>query len=213
MSDTFKGALIFVGGLIVGAAGGGYAAYAITRRYFEKENRDAANELAEYYHKKYDDIPVKEEKDDTPESKSEGYKKVEAEEESYEKVSGIYRPEEPNAVVTDYRTLSGGGNGSSDIRPEQKPKRSRKKKPYIIDEATWDANEANYDKRFISYYEADNVLIDDESDTPIDIMNELGEQNFNDIEDYETPIIICNDQFKTMYMVEVVPGAWSEEGL
>lgn len=218
MNSTLKGVLIFVGGLVIGGAGGGYAAFAITKRYFEKENRDAANELAEYYHKKYNDIPEKEDRNDTSEHKEKSNEKVgrsiKEEKDIYEETSGIYRPsEEERKVVTNYSSISNRNGSPADPRPESKIKKGRKKKPYVIDEATWDANEANYDKRFISYYEADNVLIDDESDTQIDIWNELGEHNFNDIEDYETPIIIANDQFKTMYMVEVVPGAWSEEEL
>ena len=213
MNNTAKGILLFASGLILGAAGGGYAAYLYSKNHYEKEMADAAAEQAAYYHKKYNDIPVKEEKKDeqVPEEKGDEEIRPDTKEEyeTYEKASGIYRPKEPDRVVTDYKSAS--SSDDSDIKPGKK--KGKKKKPYVITQEIWDDNEMDYDKQFIKYYEADGVLIDEESDSPVDIMNQLGESNFNDIDDYEEPIFIANDQMREMYMVTVEPSAWSEEGL
>ena len=213
MNNTTKGILLFASGLIFGAAGGGCGVYFYCKKRYEKELSDYAAEQADYYHKKYNDIPVKEVQvsDESP-LKEKGNDKVKTEEEksSYEEVSGIYKPKESDRVVTDYKSIS-DDDGNNDIRPNKK--KGKKKKPYVISHEIWDENEMNYDKQFIKYYEADNVLIDEETDSPVDIMNQLGESNFNDIEDYEEPIFIANDQFHEMYMVTVEPSAWAEEGL
>lgn len=213
MNNNVKGIIFFFSGMTLGAAGGGYAVYKYAKRYFEVQKQEAINELAEYYHNKYNDIPVKEVQvgDESPiKKKSNDEVKTETEK-TYEEMAGIYKPiEEEHKVVTDYRSIS-GGNSSDDGRPASK-KKSKKKKPYLIDQDIWDANDGDYDKMFIKYYEADNVLIDEETDSPVDILNELGSGNLNNPED-EDYVYIANDQMKSFYMVTFEHGAWSEEGL
>ena len=203
-----KRVLLFISGMILGAAAGGGVAWYVTKRYYEKENMEAANERAEYYHKKYNDIPLKkEEPTDESSNKEKGDDEVETEETSYEKVSGIYRPEESDRVVVDYKSIG----SSSDNNPQSsQKKKGRKKKPYLISEEIWNENEIDYDKRFISYHEADGVLVDDETDSPVDIMNEIGEFNLNDTEDLDEAIYIANDQIRMMYMVTVEHDAFNE---
>jgi len=209
MVDT-KGLIFFISGLVIGAAGGGYLVFRYTKSYYEKENEAAALERAEYYHNKYNDIPVKEVKDDEKVSEEKGNDKVKAEEEkeSYEGMAGIYKPDESNRVITDYHSIS-SGDSSSDSRPSTK-KKGKKKKPYIISEEIFNENVQDYDKVFVSYYEVDNVFINDETDEQPDLMDEIGSNNLYEADD---ELFVANDQTKTMYSVTIEHKAWSEEGL
>ena len=206
-----KGLIFFFSGLVLGAAGGGYLAYKYTKGYYERENEAAALERAEYYHNKYNDIPVKEVQiTDASPLKGKSFGEVEAKEEkdTYEEISGIYKPDESNKVVTDYHSISGSGN--TDSRPSTK-KKGKKKKPYVISEEIFNENVQDYDKCFLNYYEVDNVFIDDETDEQLeDIMDDIGSNNLFDADD---KLIVANDQTKTMYNITIIHAAWSEEGL
>lgn len=211
-SVNVKGILYFFSGMILGAAGAGYAVYRVSKSHFEKENRAAVDELAAYYHNKYEKPKKAEKKEETLDdssSKEKDIQKVGAEEEkSYEEVSGIYRPTESSKVVTDYRSIS-GDNSSDSARPASR-KKGKKKKPYVIDKDVFEENAMNYDKRFIIFYEADRVLVDEESEEVIDIWTEIGEQNLNNDAAEDDEIFIANDQYTTLYMVTIEHRAWAE---
>lgn len=210
MDGTTKSLIFGIGGFIAGLAVGGAGVYVYSKRYFEEKSNADIQEMAEYYNKKYG---LKEEKKDEAISKKESDEEVKEAgiQAEYENISDIYSAPKSSEPPVAYTNFFGDSDGSSD-KPASKKKGGRKKKvtgPVRVEDDVWDNIPSGWDSRFLVYYEADDVLMDEESEQVLEdkeslVGNDILKDNKDDI------VIISNEQLHTIYHVTVEKMAYSE---
>lgn len=218
MKDSTK--LILVGGIsfLLGGAAGGAGVYFYTKRYFAEKCEAEKQELGEYYISKY--APEKEEKDESI-SEEKGDDKEPAKEAGiqgkYEAISDIYKSkaDESDRTNTSYSGYYDGNTSSDNSGKKKGGKKKKKVDLEIVDQEVWDENPGNFDTKFLVYYDADGVLIDEESekifedgydDKDLPKVIESGEPD-------EFGILIIQSNFtNTLYHVTVERMAFSEIG-
>lgn len=210
MDGTTKALIFGVGGFVAGLVTGGVGMYAYSKRYFEEKANADMQEMAVYYNKKYG---LKEDEKDEGNSKKESDEKVKEAgiQAEYEGISDIYSAPKSSEPPVAYTNFFGDNNSDSD-KPIGKKKGGRKKKvagPVRVEDEVWDNPPKGFDTRFLVYYEADDTLMDEESEKVIEDTAELvGNDILADNED--DIVIIRNDNTNTIYHVTVEKMAYSE---
>ena len=201
-------------GFILGAVAGGAGMYFFTKQYFQEKAEAEIQEMGEYYISKYGggdtvDKYYSEESNDEVEAEE---AKAQAD---YEAISDIYKSKdnEPEKVNTSYgKYYDGEQSDNSDAAPKKK-KTTRKKKVDIevVDQEVWDENPGNFDSRFLVYYDADSVLLDEESDKPFEENNEITKIVDIHSDDAVDGVLILQDNSNNcLYHVTVEQMAYSE---
>lgn len=219
MNDANKNILVAIGSFILGVGSGGVVTYFVTKGYYKKKCEEDIQNQTEYYMRKYGDIVDKEGYSNDVSSKEESDEEKPAKiQESKEGISEIYRSHTPDEMdKTSYGSYfrSNSSNSSNDIvdtKPAKK-KVTRKSGPKMVDQAIWDANPDNYEKKFFIYYDADGVMVDDETEKVIENGEELiGRANLDSADQFDDTIFVSNSKTKTIYQVTVEQMAFSEVG-
>lgn len=219
MNDTNKRILVAVSSFILGLGSGGAIAYFVTKEFYKKKCEEDIQNQTEYYMRKYEDILDKEgySNDSSLEEKGNDEKPASVQE-TKEGISDIYRSHTPDEFdKTSYGSYFRGGNSDrsndiADTKPVKK-KVTRKSGPKMVDEAIWDANPDNYEKRFFIYYDVDSVMVDDETEQIVEDGETLiGVANLNDADQFNNVIYVSNSKTKTIYQVTVEQTAFLEVG-
>lgn len=197
-----------------GIAIGGFTAYAISKRYFEERSAAEKQELAAYYDAKYARIKKEEklneerieEKSSDPEQEAE----IQSE---YAAISDIYRTQEKKEDPVAYANYFDNSSNNSSDTGKRKSKKKKRLDVEVVDPEVWDENPAGLDSKFLVFYDADNVLVDEESEQIFDddfdkqdIIKaiETGEPDANGV------LILQSNITKTLYHVTVEQTAYSE---
>ena len=214
MDDTSKRVLLFGIGLLVGAAAGGAGIYLYCKKYFKDVADAEIKEMADYYNNKYADDILKEGNGHViNEIKEESNEQERAEQEEYVEKTSLYnKGEETNELdKVNYTNCFGdtdAGNSSSGSSPKKKGGRKKKKQEIeLVGQETWDENPGGLDSKFLVFYDADSVLVDEESEQIIenDLIVKAIEANDDNIDD--TLIFQTAD---SLYHVTIERMAYSE---
>ena len=218
MKDTTK--LILVGGIsfLLGGAAGGAGVFFYCKKYFTEKCEAEKQELGEYYISKY--APEKGEKIDESISEEKGDDEESAKEAgvqgTYEAISDIYKSkgDESDRTNTSYSGYYDGNTGS-DNSGKKKGKKKKKADLEVVNFEVWDENPGNFDTKFLVYYDADGVLIDEESER-------IFEDGYDDKDlpktiesgqpDAQGILIVQSNFTNTLYHVTVEQMAYSEIG-
>lgn len=209
MDNSTKILITGIGSFILGTGIGGAAAFFVSKSYFKKKCDDEIQNLTAYYVDKYDnkediyDDEGKEESDDEKPAEVQTRK---------EDISNLYRSSAPEEMAkTSYSSMFNSADDDRDI-PKSK-KKSRKTDPKLVDSQIWDANPENFEKKFLVYYDADSVTIDEETEKQIENGEALiGIDNLDQADKYDDVIFVSNSKAKTIYQVTVERAAYSEVG-
>lgn len=204
---------------VVGLAGGGLSAFFYCKNFYKTKADQEIQDMAEYYAR----MNKKEgKKHDRPEDKKEGNDEIreDVKEEkdagiqaNYEEISDIYK----NKTEADHTAYNDFFDSNSSKRTSNKKSTSRKKKKDVIrvvDDSYWENTPKGYDTKFMIYYEADNVLYDEETEQVaenVDIL--IGSPDNLDTDTPEEPIYILNDNLKVLYHITVEHMSYAEQGL
>lgn len=179
--------LYFVGGMTIGAA----TAIIGLKEYFTIRMNDEIADLAEYYDQKLDDLEagIKQHDEEIAEDfdiQEKKEKKADAEEEpDYEEII-----EKLN--YNQYSTKSSKETG-----------------PQIIPFEVYN-NDGNYEKKIVSYFSEDEVLMDSETEEVIDDVNKvLGFENLEDFGD-NGEIYIRNDELGIDHQVVLETSSYQD---
>ena len=215
--DT-KGKIILTGAIsfLLGLGAGGAGMYFYSKRYFRTKCDEELQQMGEYYILKYN--PEKEEKDESSNEKK-GDDEVGTEEESkvqdkYEAISDIYKSKqnESDKAPTSYSKCFNGDNSDSSNTGKKKGGRKKKVDIEIVDQEIWDENPGGLDSRFLVYYDADSVLIDEESEKPFEENNDIVKMIDLHSDDTVDDVLILQDNTgKCLYHVTVERMAYSEQ--
>lgn len=213
--DNTKLTVASICAFILGAGVSGAATFIVAKSYFKKKCDEEIQNQTEYYMHKYDilkedtdDVSIEEEGNDE-ERTSVQIKK--------EDISNLYRSSTPDEIdKVHYGSYFGSEPTDRDDIPSDKPKKkiTRKAGPKLVDESIWDANPDNYEKKFFVYYDADGVMIDDETEKIVENGEELiGVANLDRADQFDDTIYVSNSKTKTIYQVTVEQMAFSEVGI
>ena len=201
-------------GFILGAVAGGAGMYFFTKQYFQEKAEAEIQEMGEYYISKY--MKGDEDEEGIEVESNDEIKAEEAKAQAdYEAISDIYKSKdnESEKVNTSYgKYYDGEQSDNSDAAPKKK-KTTRKKKVdvEIVDQKVWDENPGNFDSRFLVYYDADSVLLDEESDKPFEENNEVTKIVDIHSDDAVDGVLILQDNANNcLYHVTVEQMAYSE---
>lgn len=204
-----------VAGFITGAAAGGTGMFFYAKRYFSAQADERVKEMAAYYNDKL--AAKKEDISNDGTSEEEGSKEEQTEKDAevqskYEAISDIYKSKEEQKEPTAYSNYF--NDSKSDTLPINKKSGKKKKKVDIevVDDNVWDENPANLDTRFLIYYDADGVLVNEESEVVIDDRPDIVTAVENN-EAVDGILIIQDNTNKVLYHVTVEAMAYSEAGL
>ena len=218
MDNSTKTILMAAGSFILGAGLSGCATYIVASRYFKKKCDDEIQAQTEYYMRKYDP-KLKEDISDDSSNKEESNEEEQAGVQSKkEDISNLYRSSAPEEMdKTAYGSYFSGdsSNTSNDISDKKSTKKkvNRKGSLKMVTSEEWNANPNNYEKKFLVYYDADEVMIDEESEQAIDHGEELvGKDNLDQADQFDDVIFVSNSKTKTIYQVTVEQAAFSEVG-
>lgn len=219
MNDANKRILVAVSSFILGLGSGGAIAYVVTKEFYKKKCEEDIQNQTEYYMRKYEDIVDKEgySNDSSLEEKGKDEKPASIQE-TKEGISDIYRSHTPDELdKTSYGSYfrSNSSDSSNDIvdKKPAKKKVTRKSGPKMVTEEIWNANPDNYEKKFFIYYDADGVMVDDETEQIVENGEELiGIANLNEADQFDDTIFVSNSKTKTIYQVTVEQMAFSEVG-
>lgn len=209
MDNSTKILITGIGSFILGTGIGGTAAFFVTKGYFKKKCDEEVQNLTSYYMDKYDKKEDIYECEDKEEGDDEKPAEVQTRKED---ISNLYRSSAPEEVAkTSYSSMF---NSADDNRDISKPKKkTRKTDPKLVDSETWEANPDNYEKKFLVYYDADSVTIDEETEKQIENGETLiGIDNLDQADKYDDVIFVSNSKTKTIYQVTVERAAYSEVG-
>lgn len=200
---------------ILGAGASGTATYFITKGYFKKKCDEEIQNQTEYYMRKYDIL--KEDTDDSgieEKGNDEEPAKVQIKKED---ISNLYRSSTPEEMdKTHYGACFNGSAVERDDIPGDKPtkkKGGKKSSPKLVNVDIWNDNPDNYDKKFFIYYDADSVMIDEETEKIVDDGEALiGIENLEQADQFDDVIFVSNSKTRTIYQVTVEQMAFSEVG-
>ena len=216
MNESGKITLAAGIGLLIGAAAGGAGVYFYSKRYFQEKADNDIKEMADYYSNKYADDILKK-KEDRENDKQVEEESNEKEQTEYKEKASIYETRE--AEETDKVNYSGcfGDSNTGDIPVSApvKKKGGRKKKTTdieVVDDDTWNENPAGFDTKFMEFYDADSVLVDEDTELPVD--DDILEKfvNDNSSKAVDDSLIIQDNRNKVLIHVTVEQMAYSEVG-
>ena len=215
MDNSSKMILTGIGSFILGSGIAGTGSFLVLKRYFKNKCDEDMKNLTEYYISKYENF--KEGKDDGSSEKESNEEEHESKAQlSKEDISNLYRSSEPKEMdKTAYGKYfsSDSTSDNSSTKPAKK-KVVRKNGPKMVDSTEWDANPNNYEKKFLVYYEADDTMIDEETEKILDNGEELvGPDNLSQADQFDDVIFVSNAKTKTIYQVTVEQAAFSEIGI
>lgn len=216
MDNSKKTAVTCIISFILGAAAGGTGSFFVCKRYYKAKNDEELKNQTEYYMNKYDIL--KEDKDDGSGKKEGAEKEPSKEEMQFIKasdVSDVYKsksPEEMDKVA--YGQYFNNDDTGNDISVKKtKKKVTRKNGPKLVTKDIWEANPDNYEKKFLIYYDADDVMIDEESEQVIEDGKELvGADNLDTADQFDNEIFVSNAKTKCIYQVTVEQMSFLETG-
>lgn len=215
MDNNSKVLAASVFAFILGAGTSGIATFFITKGYFKKRCDEEIQNQTEYYMRKYDIL--KENTDDSnveEKGNDEESAKVQIKKED---ISNLYKSSAPEEMdKTHYGSYFDGNNvDRNDISGNKPAKKSTGKKsgPKLVNIDIWNNNPDNYDKKFFTYYDADSVMIDEETEKVVDNGEALiGIENLEQADQFDDVIFVSNSKTKTVYQVTVEQMAFSEVG-
>ena len=221
MEESNKRLIIAGVSFLLGAAAGGTGMFFYSKRYFKAKADNEMKEMADYYNNKYaDDILAKKEgKENDREVEEEGNDEEQTKEEYgkkasiYETKSGEEKP--PVAYNNCFGDSNSGDITGSDI-PKKKKGRKKKVDIEVVDQEVWDENPGGLDSRFLVYYDADSVLVDEESEIRLEddiadkIIKVIDDNDANVIND---TLILQDNKNNCLLHVTVEQMAYSEVGL
>ena len=207
-------------GLLVGAAAGGTGMYFYSKRYFQAKMDAELQSMGEFYIKKYEG-GVKEKNNEGSDKKESN--EEQQTEEDIEKRTSVFEGQKIVGEEESNRTAYADcfDDSTSDKLPSSSSKtRSKKKKKKvdieIVDQSVWDDNPGGLDSKFLVYYDADGVLIDEESEKIFeDGMDDAALVKLIDIHSDEADdgVLILQSNFtQTLYHVTVEQASYAEIG-
>lgn len=219
MDNSTKLAVTGISAFIFGAGVSGTITFFITKRYFKKKCDEEIMNQTEYYMLKYDIL--KEDKDGTcieEKGNDEEQPKEASIQEDIRDISSLYKSKAPEEVdKVSYGSYFGNdGSSGDDISTSKttKKKTTRKSGPKLVDETIWNTNPDNFEKKFFIYYDADGVMVDDETEKIVENGEELvGVANLDQADQFDDVIFVSNSKTKTIYQVTVEQMAFSEVGI
>lgn len=210
-----KAALASAISFLVGLAGGGASAYLYCKNYYKNKADNDIQDMAEYYERrkkegKKNDRPEHKEKDICVEQEEVKESKAQTE---YEAISDIYRNKQTDEEPTAYNNYFGNDSNRSSGN-KKSGKKKKKEVIEVVDESFWENPPKGYDTRFLIFYDADNVLYDEETESVIEnIDTTVGNIANLDTDTPEEPIYILNNNLKTLYHITIEHMSYSEAGL
>ena len=222
MEESNKRLIIAGVSFLLGAAAGGTGMFFYSKRYFKAKADNDIKEMADFYSNKYADdiLAKKEDKENDREIKEEGNDEEQTKE-AYEKQASIYETKSgeekpPVAYNNCFGDSNTGDSAGSDIPKKKKSSRKKKVDIEVVDQKVWDENPAKLDSRFLIYYDADSVLVDEESEIKLDddiaasIIKVIDDNDANVIDD---TLILQDNKNNCLLHVTVEQMAYSEVGL
>lgn len=207
-------------GLLIGLAAGGAGAYVYSKRYFKAKYDADVQEMAEYYMNRCKNCDgmlkiLGGEDDSSNKEKSTGEKPaVEAKMQTeYEAISDIYNNKEEQKAPTAYNEYFDAASSSSTSTTKKKGGKKKKKVVDIeaVDESVWDENPGGLETAFLVYYEADSVLINEETEEKLELEDICKAIDSNTATD--GTMVLQDNVNKILYHVTVEQMAYSEVGL
>lgn len=211
MDNGIKITISGVGGLLLGLTGGCIATYLYTKRYFQEQNDASIKEMAEYYNKKYGLGDTKNEE----KCKDESDETVKAEEEiqaEFEKISDIYKSHESDKEEhTAYNDFFVDNKPSNSSTAKKSTKKKKKVTPgvEIVDESIWDENPEKLETKFLIYYDADSILVDEETDILLSDRKDIIDL-LDNVSDGTETVIVRDYINKLLYHVTIEQMSFEE---
>ena len=221
MDDTTK--KILIGGIsfVAGAAAGGAGMFFYAKRYFKAKSDAEIKDMADFYSNKYADDIIKEKEDrkNDREAKKESNEEEQTRKNYIEKTSlysGEKEEKSPVAYGDCFRDPNTGDSSSSDIPKKKKGGKKKKIDIEVVDDSVWDENPGGLDSKFLIFYDADRVLVDEETEKCLE--EDIWSGVIKVIEDNDGKIvndtlILQDNKNNCLYHVTVEQAAYSEVGL
>lgn len=190
-----KNVLIFLGGVVVG---GGATYLYLDKRFNDRLDREV-EDVKSYYAAKNADEQVEEAEELNEE--------VEPSNLTLENIpkdkASCDIPEEEKA---EYEKLLKKTDYAKKAAKKKSPKKKEEileKEPYIIDADTYYEKKSKYDKRVLTYYEKDDVFVEDDENIVKDGYIIVGKENMDPInfKEYDSTIYVRNEDLKTDFEV------------
>ena len=207
-----KEILIFTGGFAAGAG----AAYFALKKKLEAEKKKELEEMSRFYSKRAEKRNEKKD-ENTLSDKLPPDKEVKA---AYGEAIKSYVSSFEKADKTLYDDAMKAMEKPSDNQNEEEEETEelddyapieKRDEPYSINRFSFEHDCDFYDKVYLSYYEVDGVVIEDEEEViaPFDILGSSFIQSFGEFEpDYA---FIRNDKIATDYEVELIHAAYYDQ--
>lgn len=200
-----KEILIFTGGFAAGAG----AAYFALKKKLEAEKKKELEEMSRFYskraEKRNEKLPSAEEVKAVYETAIKSYAS------SFEKADKTLYDDAMKAV----EKPSGDQNKEEEEDEEGEEgdyaPTEKRDEPYSISRFSFENDCDFYDKAYLSYYEVDGVVVEDEEEViaPFDILGSSFIQSFGEYEpDYA---FIRNDKIATDYEIELIHAAYYDQ--
>lgn len=218
---SVKNILCFIGGVVVGAAGGVLA----TRQYFKAKYQAEADaeieEMSQYYSKKYDDLvglfygeddlknELKEEQEEKPQDESEIREKLQRNYEQTTNYAKMYHSkEEEENLEEEFESERDAAESATEDH-----NRNKDKPPRIISEGALGEIPAYYENKVLFFYRLDDVVTDEEDNVIDDPEYLLGDclDKYNFRESEEKLIFVRNFALDTVYEVQKINAAHYDE--
>ena len=90
------------------------------------------------------------------------------------------------------------------VKKENKYLKPNQLRPYTITPDEWENNEKNYAQMFMSYYEVDEILSDDNDYAIFNIESTIGDALDYVGEFEQNYVYVCNDRTQTLYCVQYI---------
>lgn len=210
MDSKGKAILIFVGSFITGMAAGGFGAYMYTKKYYQQKTDEEIQIMTEYYINKYNPEKGDSANDKIDEVKSDD--KV-GTEENVERTSIYDNQGNEEGPVTSYGKCFDNNSGTVNDIPSAVKKKSTKRKKKVdieqVDDEVWDENPGGLETKFLVFYDADSVLMDEESEKLIDDAAYI-KTAIESADDGTDTVILQDNTNSTLYHVTIERMAYNE---
>ncbi len=197
------------GGTLLGLVGGAVGSYLYCKRYFQQKFDAETMEMAEYYRNKYGVSELEEKVDDTrSEEKSIEEQQTSGDETKCENLSDNYKSQSSDQPPVAYNKFFGNSDNNTDGK---KKKNKKKLKPYPVEEDIWNEPPEGFETSFLMYYEADNTLVDEETEQPLEDKEDIIEAiNQGQIDNDSDVIFVEDPAHNKLYHITVEQMAFSE---
>ena len=212
MDSKTKAILIFLGSFITGAAAGGVGAYMYTKKYYQRKSDEEIQNMTEYYINKYN--PEKGESANDKIDEIESDDKIRTEEVIEGTSIYDYSGNEEGPVTSYGKCFDNNSSAVDNIPSSIKKKKSTKRKKKLdieqVDDDVWNDNPGGFDTKFLVYYDADSVLIDEESEKVVDDSDYIKTAIDESTDDGTDTIILQDNTNSTLYHVTIERMAYNE---